>query len=99
MTNAKRVVAVAAGLLLGTLAIAAVSAPANARWGSDGRWYDDNGWHQDNRWVGRDRNENRYYDGYQYRPPPVIYGTPQNYNYNPPPVYYDNRPGFSIRIN
>ncbi|MSP77171.1 MAG: hypothetical protein EXR12_13665 [Rhodospirillaceae bacterium] len=94
MTKAKRIATIAASLVLGTLTLAAMAGPASARWWGDGRWHDDN------RWDGpRDNNQDRYYNGYYYRPPPVVYGTPYNYGYAPPPVYYDNTlPGFTIRI-
>ena len=39
-------------------------------------------------------------NGYYYRDPPVVYGTPYGYGYNPPPVIYGPQynPGFSIRL-
>jgi hypothetical protein len=45
-----------------------------------------------------DRRGDNHYCGYNYRAPPVYYGTPYNYGYQPPPVYYDNTRGFTIRI-
>ena len=84
MTSSKRI-ALAAGLVLGMLSVAAMTAPANAAWWGNGQW------HQDTRY------DNRYY-GYHYRQPPVVYSTPYNYGYQPPPVIYDNTPGFTIRI-
>ena len=62
MTSRNRI-GLAASLVLGTLALAAVAAPASAAWWGDGRW------HEDTRW----RNNNSYYYGYHYREPPVIY--------------------------
>ena len=80
----------AAGMVLGaTLALAALAGPASAR------WYGDGSWHEDDRYVAP---ANRYYNGYYYRAPPIVYSTPYNYGYYPPPVYYDNTPGFTIRI-
>jgi hypothetical protein len=89
MTNRNRI-GLAASLVLGALAFSAVAAPASAAW-----WGNDKQWHQDNRW---NNNNNSRYNGYHYREPPVVYGTPYNYGYSPPPVVYDNTPGFSIRI-
>jgi hypothetical protein len=77
---------VAAGLA--AIAIAALATPASARWGADGRWHDDNRW---NNW------NDRYY-GYNYRPPPVVWGTPYNYGYYSPPVVYDSSPSFTFTI-
>jgi hypothetical protein len=97
MTSRNRI-GLAAGLVLGALALTAVAAPAGAAW-----WGKDGQWHQDNRWNNNRNNDNnnnwnnRYY-GYHYRAPPVVYGTPYNYGYQPPPVVYDNTPGFTIRI-
>lgn len=89
MTRIRKIGA-AAGVLLGaTLALAAFAGPASARWYGDGRW------HEDDRYVAPD---SRYYYGYNYRAPPIIYSTPYNYGYYPPPVYYDNTPGFTIHI-
>jgi len=76
-------------LVLGVLALAAVAAPASAAWWGDGRWHSDARWHS---WP------DRYYYGYYYRAPPVVYSTPYNYGYYAPPVVYDNTPGFSISI-
>jgi hypothetical protein len=87
MTTRKRI-GLAASLVLGTLAFAAVAAPASAAWWGNGQWHEDNRWH----------NNNSYYYGYHYREPPVIYATPYNYGYVAPPVVYDNTPGFSITI-
>ena len=41
-----------------------------------------------------------HYYGYNYRAPPVVYGTPYNYGYYPPPVVYRAEPGvnFSVHI-
>ena len=86
MTSRNRI-GLAASLVLGMLAFAAVAAPAGAAWWGNGQWHEDNRWH----------NNNRYY-GYHYREPPVIYSTPYNYGYVAPPVVYDNTPGFSITI-
>ncbi len=95
MTTIKRVATLAVGIALGAVALSTVAAPASAGWwGKDGRW------HEDARWNNQ-RNQGNYYNrynGYYYRPPPVIYGTPYNYGYYPPPVIYNNQPGFSIRI-
>ena len=92
MTNRKHT-SLAFGLVLGAIALAAFASPASARWNGDGRW------HQDNRWEGRNNgNYNRYYNGYGYRTPPVIYGTPYNYGYNPPPLIYDNSPTFNFSL-
>ena len=80
----------AAGLVLGaTLALATLAGSADARWYGNGQWHDDD------RYVAP---QNRYYNGYNYRAPPIVYGTPYNYGYQAPPVYYDNMPGFTIRI-
>jgi len=87
MTSRNRI-GLAASLVLGTLAFAAVAAPASAAWWGNGQWHEDNRWHN---------NNSRYY-GYHYREPPVIYSTPYNYGYYAPPVVYDNTPGFSITI-
>jgi hypothetical protein len=80
-----KVIGLAAGLVVGTLALAA---PASAA------WYGNGGWHNDNRWS----NYNDRYYGYHYRAPPVVYSTPYNYGYYPPPVVYDNTPGFTFTI-
>jgi hypothetical protein len=80
-------IGLAACLLLSALAIAA---PASAGW-----WSADGRWHPDNRWYGWN---DRYYYGYYYRAPPVVYATPYNYGYYSPPVIYDSTPGFSITI-
>ena len=50
-------------LVLALAAVAGLVAPASAR------WWGNNGWYEDNRWAG-----DRWY-GYNYRPPPVVYGT------------------------
>jgi hypothetical protein len=97
MTNAKRIVTVAASLVLGTLAVSAFAGSASARWDSEGRWRDDNRW-EERQDRARERDYDRYHNGYYRRPPPVIYGSPYNYGYNPPPVIYDNTPTFTIRI-
>ena len=93
MTNRKRT-SLALSLVLGAIALAALASPASARWDGNGQW------HEDDRWEGRGRDNNydRYYNGYRYRSPPVIYGTPYNYGYYPPPVIYDNTPGFTFRF-
>lgn len=91
MTNRKRT-SLAFSLVLGAIALSALASPASARWYGDGRW------HEDNRWEGRNNGHDRYYNGYGYRAPPVIYGTPYNYGYNPPPVIYDNTPTFTFRF-
>jgi hypothetical protein len=96
MTNSKRIVTVAASLVLGTLAVSTFADSASARWDHKGRWHNDNGWHGEK--ARPHHNHNNYYHGYQYRPPPVVYGTPYNYGYQPPPVVYDSSPGFTIRI-
>lgn len=96
MTNARRIFTVVASFVLGTLAVSAFAGSASARWDHKGRWHDDNGWHREQ--AREHRDHNHYYNGYQYRPPPVVYGTPYNYGYQPPPVIYDNSPGFTIRI-
>ena len=85
MTSRKHI-GLALGVVLGAMALAA---PASAWWGGDGRWHPDNRWNNGN---------DRYYYGYHYRSPPVIYSTPYNYGYYAPPVVYDNTPGFTIRI-
>jgi hypothetical protein len=95
MTNRKRI-GLAASLVLGALALAAVATPASAGWWGDGRWHEDNRWNNNNNNNNNNWN-NRYY-GYHYRDPPVVYATPYNYGYQPPPVVYDNTPGFTIRI-
>jgi hypothetical protein len=78
----------AAALVFGAMvALGTLASPASARWYGDGRWHDD-----DRRW------EKDHYNGYNYRPPPVYYGTPYNYGYQAPPVYYDNTPGFTFRL-
>lgn len=83
----KRIVLLA-GLVLVTLAAAG---PASAAWWGNGRWHPDYRW---NNW------HDRYYYGYHYRAPPVVYAKPYNYGYYAPPVIYDNAPGlgFSIKI-
>jgi hypothetical protein len=86
MTTRTRI-GLAASLVLGTLALAAIAGPASAAWYGNGQWHDDDRW----------RGNNHYY-GYHYREPPVVYATPYNYGYVPPPVVYDNTPGFSINI-
>jgi len=93
MTNRKRT-SLAFSLVLGAIALSALASPASARWDGNGRW------HEDDRWEGRGRDNgyDRYYNGYRYRAPPVIYGTPYNYGYYPPPVIYDNTPGFTFRF-
>jgi len=73
-------------LVLALAAFAGLATPASARWWGDG------GWHEDNRWAG-----DRWY-GYNYRPPPVVYGTPYNYGYYSPPIVYDAAPGISFNI-
>ena len=68
------------------VALGTLATPASARWEDNRR---------DWRWNGND-----HYNGYYYRAPPVVYGTPYNNGYYyPPPVVYDNNPGFTIRIN
>ena len=91
--NIKRIATYAAGFVLGTLALAAIAAPAYAYWDGDGHW------RNDYRWEGppQSNRDHRYY-GYGYRPPPVVYNTPYNYGYYPPPVIYNNTPGFTIRL-
>jgi len=96
MTNTKRIVTVVASVVLGTLAVSAFAGSASARWDRDGRWHDDNRWGREH--ARENRNHNHYYNGYRYRSPPVVYGTPYNYGYYAPPVVYDNSPGFTIRI-
>ena len=59
MTRRNRI-GLAASLVLGTLAFAAVAAPASAAWWGNGQWHEDNRWH----------NNNRYYG---YYAPPVVY--------------------------
>ena len=84
----RNVIGLAAGLVVGTLALAG---PASAAWYGNGQWHYDNRWHNYN---------DRYY-GYSYRAPPVVYATPYNYGYQPPPVVYDAyppTPGFSLTI-
>lgn len=102
MTNARRIATVAASLVLGALTVSAFAGSASARWDRDGRWHDDNSWSREEareqRREDRERERERYYNGYQYRSPPVVYGTPYNYGYYPPPVVYDNTPGFTIRL-
>ena len=61
--------------VLALAAFAGLAAPASARWYGDGRW------HEDNRW---NNNHNNRWNGYTYRPPPVVYGTPYNYGYYAP---------------
>jgi len=93
MTNLKRIATLAGGVVLGTLALAAIAAPAGAYWDGNGQW------RTDYRWDGpRDPHHDHRYNGYGYRPPPVVYNTPYNYGYYPPPVIYNNTPGFTIRI-
>ena len=94
MTNRRRI-GLAAGLVLGMLSVAAMTAPASAAWWGNGQWNNDTRY--DNRYNNSNDYNNRYY-GYHYRQPPVVYSTPYNYGYQPPPVVYDNTPGFTIRI-
>jgi hypothetical protein len=72
------------------LAAGMFAAPASARWGDNdnGNHGYNNGHHE-----GRDWNANGYY----YRAPPVVYGTPYQYGYYPPPVVY-GMPGITIQI-
>jgi hypothetical protein len=95
MTSRRRI-GLAAGLVLGMLSVAAITAPASAAWWGNGQW------HQDTRWNDNRNYDNRNYDrryyGYHYRDPPVVYSTPYNYGYQPPPVIYDQTPGFTIRL-
>ena len=81
----RKAIVLATGLVVGSLALAA---PAGAAWYGDGRW------HYDNRWNGN----NNYY-GYNYRAPPVVYGTPYNYGYYAPPVVYGAEPGLNFNVN
>lgn len=77
-------------ILAAALALAAfggLATPASARWWGDGRW------HEDERW-----NRGEHYYGYNYRPPPVVYGTPYNYGYAPPPVVYGAEPGVNLNV-
>jgi len=76
-------------IALAVAAFGALATPASARWEGDGRWHEDTRW-QDN---------SRHY-GYEYRAPPVVYGTPYNYGYYAPPIVYDTAPGinFNVRI-
>jgi hypothetical protein len=78
--------------VLALAAFAGLVAPASARWYGDGRW------HEDNRWNNNRHNHNPRWNGYIYRPPPVVYGTPYNCGYYAPPLIYDNTPSFSITI-
>jgi hypothetical protein len=100
MTNARRIVTVVASVVLGALTVSAFAGSASARWDRNGNWHDDNRWEREQarEQAREDRDRDRYYNGYQYRPPPVVYGTPYNHGYYPPPVIYDNSPGFTIRI-
>jgi hypothetical protein len=93
--NNRRRIGLAAGLVMGMLSVAAMTAPANAAWWGNGQWNQDTRY--DNRYNNSNDWNNRYY-GYHYRQPPVVYSTPYNYGYQPPPVVYDNTPGFTIRI-
>ena len=79
-------IALAACLALSVLATAA---PASAAWWGNGRWQPDPRWSYWN---------DRYYYGYHYRAPPVVYSTPYNYGYYAPPVVYDRTPGFTFTI-
>lgn len=101
MTSRKSI-GLAASLVLGAVSLTAIAAPANAAWWGDGQYQPDNRWnnnnHRYNNSNSNNNNYNRYYDGYHYREPPVVYSTPYNYGYQPPPVIYDNTPGFSIKI-
>jgi len=51
MTSRNRI-GLAASLVLGTLAFAAVAAPASAAWWGNGQWHEDNRWHNNNRYYG-----------------------------------------------
>lgn len=82
----KRAIFAGALALLGMLATAGT---ASARWWGDGRWHDDDRW---------EHSQNRYYYGYHYAPPPVVYSTPYNYRYVAPPVIYNAEPGLNIHI-
>jgi hypothetical protein len=88
MNAIKHSISTAALAALGAfVALAALAGPANARWYEGNRY--------DNGWRGND-----HYNGYYYREPPVVYGTPYNNGYYyPPPVIYNNTPGFTIRLN
>jgi len=84
-----------ASLLLGALVLGVAAAPASAAWWGNGGYATDYRW---NNW------NDRYYNGYYYRSPPVVYATPYNYGYVPPPVVYGGPgatfggPGFSLTI-
>ena len=67
MTNRRRI-GLAAGLVLGMLSVAAMTAPANAAWWGNGQWHQDTRY--DNRYNNSNDWNNRYYG---YQPPPVIY--------------------------
>jgi hypothetical protein len=100
MTSRNRI-GLVAGLVLGALAFTTIATPASAGWwGKDGQWHEDNRWNNNNNRNNNNNNNNwnNRYNGYHYREPPVVYGTPYNYGYQPPPVIYDNTPGFTIRI-
>ena len=75
--------------LLGATALGALAAPASAAWWGNGYYQPD---YRYQNW------NDRYYNGYSYRSPPVVYATPYNYGYVPPPVIYNGGPGFSITI-
>ena len=77
---------IALAALAGFIALAALASPANARWYEENRY--------ESRWHGND-----HYNGYYYRAPPVVYGTPYNSGYYPPPVIYNNTPGITLRLN
>ena len=80
----RRILFVAA---LAAVAVTGMAGSASARWWGDGRW------HEDDRWHG-----NAHYYGYNYRAPPVVYGTPYNYGYTPPPVVYGGEPGVNFNV-
>jgi hypothetical protein len=76
------------------LAVGMFTGAASAGWGNNNN-------HNNNNHGYNNNGHNWHNNGYNYRPPPVVYSTPQQYGYYPPPVVYgpqNSLPGVSIQL-